>query len=492
MASRRRSGNDKVVAELRRQLAERDRVIAELRAQNAALLARVAELEAKLAENSANSSRPPSTDPPGAPRPPRKKPTGRKPGGQPGHRGVTRPLLPLDQVARVIAVKPTACHRCGAKLCGHDDYPERRQVVEVPKPRAEVTEWQLHGLDCERCGARTTAALPEGVPTGAFGPRLQALIASCTGVYRLSKRTTEGLLEDLFGVTLALGSITACEQAMSANLAAPVAEAHAYVQKQPVVHADETGWREALRRAWLWVAVTELVTVFMVHSRRGAIAACALLGEFKGILVTDRWSAYNRWKTRFRQVCWAHLLREFTAFSERAGEAGRIGRELLAEVDRMFDWWYRVRDGTLARSSFQEYMKPVRRRVRALLEEGRSCDHAKTAGTCREILKLERALWTFVRVPGVEPTNNAAERAIRPGVLWRKGSFGTHSAEGSRFVERMMTVAATLKQQGRSIIDYLTQVAEAGLRGEPAPSLLPVAAPVAIVTRVAGSDRKVA
>ena len=433
----------------------------------------------QLAENSRNSSRPPSADPPSAVRL-KSKPTGRKPGGQPGHKGVTRPLLPPEQVTRVVPVKPKICRHCGAKLCGDDPHPERHQVVEVPKPIADVTEWQLHGLVCD-CGVLTRAALPEGVPTGAFGPRLQALVAGCTGVYRLSKRTTEELLESVFDVPMALGSVTACEQAMSESVAAPVAEAHDHVKQQPVIHADETGWREARRRAWLWVAVTQFVTVFMIHSRRGAVAARALLGDFAGILVTDRWSAYNGWKTRLRQVCWAHLLREFTSFSERAGAAGRIGKDLLECVEKMFDWWYRVRDGTLARSSFQEYMKPLRRRVRALLEEGKACDNAKTAGTCREILKLERALWTFVRVPGVEPTNNAAERAIRPGVLWRKGSFGTHSPAGSRFVERMMTVAATLKQQKRNIIDYLTQAAEAALRGEPAPSLLPVvvAVPVA-------------
>ena len=473
-----------VIAGLRRQVADRDREIAELRAQVASLLARVGELEAKLRENSSNSSRPPSSDPPETPRP-TKKPSGRRPGGQPGHAGTTRPLVPTEQADKVVPLSPTNCRGCGAKIKVFKKDPERRQVFEVPKVRPEITEYQLFCGECE-CGVTTTATLPDGVPRGAFGPRLQAVVAACTGVYHLSKRTTEGLMEDLFGVTLGLGSVTTCEREMSENVAAPVAEAHAYVQSQPVVHADETGWREARRRAWLWVAVTSLVTVFMIHSRRGAIAARALLGAFKGILVTDRWSAYNGWKKRLRQVCWAHLLREFTAFSERAGEAGRIGRDLLAEVDRMFDWWYRVRDGTLARSSFQEYMKPVRRRVRALLEEGKSCDHAKTAGTCREILKLEQGLWTFVRIPGVEPTNNAAERAIRPGVLWRKGSFGTHSPEGSRFVERMMTVAATLKQQKRNIIDYLTQAAEAALRGEPPPSLLPVVA----VKCVADLDRK--
>ena len=463
-----------IITDLRRQLAERDRENAELRAQVAALLKRVETLEAQLRACSSNSSRPPSSDRPDAPRA-TQRPSGRKPGGQPGHAGASRPLVPIEDVTKVVPLKPTSCCGCGAALLVFKSEPERRQVFEVPKARPEITEYQLFGSDCP-CGVTTTATLPPGVPGGAFGLRVQALISACTGVYRLSKRATAGLMEDLFGVPMGLGSVTACEQAISTIVAARVAEAHAYVQQQPVVHADETGWREARQRAWLWVAVTPLVTVFMIHARRGAVAARALLGEFMGILVTDRWSAYNGWKTRLRQVCWAHLIREFTAFSELGGQAGRIGRELLVEVDRMFDWWHRVRDGTLARSSFQEYLRPLRRSVEALLGEGAACDHKKTAGTCKQILKLAPALWTFARVPGVEPTNNAAERAIRPGVLWRKGSFGTHSPRGSRFVERIMTVAATLRQQQRNIIDYLTQAAEAALHGQAAPSLLPVAA----------------
>ena len=463
-----------IIADLRRQLAERDRENALLRAQVATLLKRVETLKAQLRACSKNSSRPPSSDPPTMP-PATKKPSGRKPGGQPGHAGASRALVPIEDVTKVVPLKPANCCGCGAALLVFKSDPERRQVFEVPKARPEITEYQLFASICP-CGISTTATLPAGVPSGAFGPRLQAVVAACTGVYRLSKRATEGLMEDLFGVPMGLGSVTACEQAMSENLAAPVAEAHAYVQQQPVVHVDETGWREALGRAWLWVAVTSLVTVFMIHKRRGAVAARALLGEFMGHLVSDRWCAYNGWKTRLRQLCWAHLIREFIAFSELGGEAGRIGRDLLVEVEQMFDWWHRVRDGTLARSSFQEYLRPIRRSVEALLGEGAACDHKKTAGTCKQILKLAPALWTFARVPGVEPTNNAAERAIRPGVLWRKGSFGTHSPRGSRFVERIMTVAATLRQQRRNIIDYLAQAAEAALLGQAAPSLLPVAA----------------
>jgi len=432
---------------------------------------RIAALEARLAQTSQTSSRPPASDPPGTLRP-RRPPSGRRPGGQPGHPGRHRPLVPVAQVQAVHAVRPPRCGRCGRRLSGTDPTPHRHQVTEVPPITPVVTEYQLHTLVC-RCGATTRAALPAGVPTGAFGPRLQALAAVCTGVYRLSRRTTVGLFADCFGVDLALGSVTACEQAASRALAASVAAAHACVQQQPVAHVDETGWREGRRRAWLWVAATATVTVFLVHARRGAVAAQLLLGAFAGILTSDRWTAYTRWPLRDRQLCWAHLRRHFAAFAEVPGAAGRRGRALLAETDQLFTWWHRVRDGTLARASFRAYMGPLRQRVEGLLFLGSRCRHAPTAATCREILALAPALWTFVRVPGVEPTNNAAERALRPGVLWRKGSFGSHSPAGSRFAERMLTVAATLKQQRRNIVDYVTLACAAALLGDPAPSLLP-------------------
>jgi transposase len=435
------------------------------------LARRVATLEARLAPTSQTSSRPPSSDPPGTPRP-RRPASGRRPGGQPGHPGHSRPLLPVEHVQAVVPVKPPRCGRCGARLRGVDPAPQRHQVTEVPPVTPRVTEYQLHTLAC-RCGATTAAALPPGVPAGAFGPRLQALVAVCTGLYRLSRRTTVGLCADLFGVDLALGSVTACERAASQAVAGPVAAAHACVQRQPVASVDETGWREGRRRAWLWVAVTAAATVFLVHARRGAVAAQALLGSFGGILASDRWTAYNGWPLRARQLCWAHLRRHFAAFAEARGAVGRLGRDLLAETDQLFTWWHRVRDGTLARSSFRTYVGPLRQRVEGLLFLGSRGRHAPTAAMCREILALAPALWTFVRVPGVEPTNNAAERALRPGVLWRKGSFGSHSAAGSRFAERMLTVAATLKQQRRNVVDYVTLACEAALRGEPAPSLLP-------------------
>ena len=438
------------------------------------LVARIGELEERLRQSSQNSSRPPSSDAPAVDRPATPRPSGRRPGGQPGHEGHERMLLPEDQVDTIVPVTPRRCRRCAAPLHGVDATPGRHQVTELPPLRPHVTEYQVHTLACARCGATTAATLPAGVPRGAFGPQAEATVAVCTGVYHLSRRTTVGLMGDLFGVDLALGTVTACEQAVSAAVAGPVAEAHQYVQQQEVAHVDETGWREGNHRAWLWVMVSALVTVFLVHARRSTVAARSLIGACEGILVSDRWSAYRHWPIEQRQLCWAHLLREFTAFTERGGAAARLGRALLTDADRMFARWHRVRDGTLSRRRFWREMRPVRRRVECRLRRGTTGTEGKTAATCRDLVPLLTALWTFIDLPGVEPTNNAAERALRPAVLWRKGSFGTHSAAGSRFAERMLTVTTTLRQQGRNVVDYVTQACVAALHHQPPPpSLLP-------------------
>jgi transposase len=276
-------------------------------------------------------------------------------------------------------------------------------------------------------------------------------VALCTGAYRLSKRTTGQVLEDLFGVPMSVGTISQCEKTTAGVLAAPVEQARGVVAEQEVAHLDETSWRQGGKRAWLWVAVTSLVTVFLVRLSRGGQVARELLGEgFAGILVTDRYSGYNWYPVQWRQLCWSHVLRDFEAIRGRGGASEAIGAALLAQAHQRFSWWHRVRDGTLERSAFRADMTPLRREVERLLEVGSQCGVAKTEGTCREILKRHEALWTFVQVDEVEPTNNTAERSIRPGVQWRKGSFGTQSERGSRFVESMMTVVATLKQQSNS------------------------------------------
>ena len=462
--------------------------VAEVESENAALRARLAEIEARLGMNSRNSSKPPSSDPPNVAARPKKKPSGRKRGGQPGHKGTTRPLLPPGKVDKIIELKPEKCGRCGRALAGRDPKPRRRQVIDVPPVKPVVTEYRRHTLPCGDCGARTTAPLPPGVTESVFSPRIKAMLAMCSAVYRLSRRTVEGLMADFFNVDISLGSVSACEGTVSEAVAAPVAEARAHVEKAPVAHVDETGYRQAFQadetpptgeapaksKMWLWTAVTPFVTVFMVHARRSAAAAKELLGSFPGILVSDRWSAYSFIDAARRQLCWAHLLRDFEWIAEFGAEA--LGKALVDETKRMFRWWHTLRAGGSTRSGFQERMRPLEARVEALLEEGAACDHRKTAGKCRRMLGLKGAFWTFVRIEGVEPTNNAAERALRPAVLWRKGSFGSASERGSRFAERIMTVAATCRQQGRGVLEYLAAACEAHARGGPAPSLLPQAA----------------
>ena len=381
-------------------------------------------------------------------------------------------LLP-ERVSETTDLKPKACRRCGHDLFGSDNAPFRHQVIDIPRVIARVVEFRLHALLCADCGVTTRARLPQGVSTTPFGPRLQAMMAVCAGSYHLSKRMIEELVSDFFDVDISLGSISNLEQETSEAIAEPVKEAAAHVQQQPVVHADETGWTEAKKKAWLWVAIAGNVAVFLIRRGRGTDVAKELLGHlFSGILNSDRWGAYNWVKTRRRQLCWAHLIRHFKMFEDHGTKAKALGLALQAQCDLMFDYWHRVRDGTLLRSSFRQYMSPVRREMIRLLHCGTESSSAKVVTKCREILKLQAALFTFVRITGVEPTNNTAERRIRPGVLWRKGSFGTDSENGSRFVERILTVVTTLRMQKRNVLDFLTEAVEARLRGKLAPSLL--------------------
>jgi transposase len=451
-----------------------------LESRVAALEAMVQQLREQVQQTSRTSSRPPSSDPPQAlGKRPRREPTGRRPGGQPGHEGQARALVPVAEVDVVVPVKPERCHHCQHLLPGEDPQPQRHQVTEIPPVKPVVTEYQVHRLVCPACGEEPRAEVPAGVPTGGFGPRVQAITALCTGASHLSKRTTQRALEEMFGVQMGLGTIATLEHATVQAVAEPMAEARAYVQQQPAADLDETGWREGQQRAWLWTAVTEWVTVFVVRASRGGKVAQELLGErFWGWLVTDRWSAYTWYPPWRRQVCWAHLRRDIEAMIARGGRSREMGEALQVHARQMFQWWHRVREGTWAHRTFASSMWPVRQEVERRLEAGHTCGVPKTEGTCRELLKLRQALWTFVRHEGVEPTNNAAERAIRPGVLWRKGSFGTQSAEGSRFVEAMMTVVATLKQQHRNVLAYVTAACEAALCGQPAPSLLPTPADI--------------
>jgi transposase len=447
---------------------------------NAALAARVADLEARPGQTSANSSRPPSSDPPGA-RPPAPPARGqRPPGGQRGHPGHFRALLPVEHVDAVVRIVPEACAACGAALpaqAGPDDPPaQRHQVVEVPPVRATVTEYQFAARTCRRCGAMVRAAWPPAVPRGVVGPRLAATSAVLTGRYRLSKREGTRCLADLFGAELSVGTVNAIEQTVSTALAPVVAEARGAVQRTACANVDETSWRQGRRRAWLWTVVTALVTVFHVDRSRGGQVVRMLLGpDWTGIVGSDRFAAYRWLRPERRQVCWAHLQRDFQKLVDWGAGPRPVGERLLACQVQVFQLWHRFRAGELNRADLTLAIERVAAEVRAVLEAGRDTGHPAAQPLCRELLTLWPALWTFVVVAGVEPTNNAAEQALRPAVLWRKGSFGTHSDAGSRFVERMLTVTATCRQQRRPLFPFLVDAVAAAQFGQPHPSLLPTA-----------------
>jgi transposase len=296
-------------------------------------------------------------------------------------------------------------------------------------------------------------------------------LAVFAGAYRLGKRPIRQLAQDVFGLSISTGMIAKLERSTADALAQPMAELEEHVRTRPA-NVDETSWREAGQRAWLWVVVTPLVTVFHIAATRCGKVARRLLGPAYGQVVTsDRWKAYNPF--RRRQLCWAHLRRDFQAMVDRQNGGAAIGKRLIELSDRMFIWWHRVRDGTLCRSSFQVYISGLRAEVFEALEDGETCGCPKTAATCRDLITHERKLWAFVWRGGIEPTNNAAERALRHAVLWRKGSGGTDSERGSRFVERVLSVRETCRQQRRTLLGYLLESCQAHLEGRAAPSLLP-------------------
>jgi transposase len=439
------------------------------------LEARLADLEARLNQNSTNSSKPPSSDPPHAKPAPPRTPSGMRKGGQPGHPKRTRPDLPPDTI---VELRPGTCDRCSHALAGDDPEPLRHQVVELPPIRPVVTEYRRHRLPCPNCGRVTCPALSADA-RGGYGPRVQAACAMLSGAYRVSKRGAARLMGDLFGVPIGPAAVCDLQRATAGALEPVAREAHAHVAGKPA-NVDETGWREGRKRGWLWVAVTADITVFLIRLSRARVVLADLIPGRAGVMTTDRYPAYDHLPAHGRQVCWAHLRRDFQAMIDRQNPGSAIGEDLLLYADILLGRWKRVRDGTMTRRGFrQSYLGWIREEVRALLDRGAGCGCATTAGVCRALLGIEPAFYTFAAVAGVEPTNNAAERALRHAVCWRKTSGGTDSASGSRFVERVLTVVESCRQQRRDVLAFLTDAIQAARAETPMPTLIPSLAAVA-------------
>jgi transposase len=433
---------------------------------NERLAQRVAELEAenerlreKLGENSSNSGKPPSSDTPSQREKNRQKRKRRQDkkrrGGQPGHKGSHRELLPPEAVDHIEDHYPQQCESCWEHLAPQSyGMSWRLQVTELStKGGVIVTEHRCHSVRCH-CGYVTKASR-DTMPRSAFGPRLSAIVGLLTGVFHLSRRQAKQLLFDLFGISISLGTISNIEARMSKRLAPGYQQAKAAADDAKVKHTDGTGWARAGKALSLWVVATTTVTVFSMVKNGRAKTLRTLFGRIKGILISDRAKAINFWKMKRRQVCWAHLHRKFISFSERAGPAGAIGKELSELCDVLFETYRAFVTGVISRRVFRQRMAPVREQVEALLQKAVRAKIKRLSGSCEDILAHKEALWTFVRRLDVEPTNNHAERELRSFVLWRKKSFGTQSEHGDRFAERIMTTVHSLRKQQRPVLQHL-------------------------------------
>lgn len=435
---------------------------------------RVARLEERVGTNSSNSSKPPSSNGPSAPPASRPGPSGRPKGGQKGHKGHRRELLSPEKVDTVVPCKPVACGDCGHALEGDDPEPLRHQVIELHEKLAHVTEFQIHALTCACCGSSTRGALPPEAPTTMLGPRGQALLGALVGQFKMSHRDVVMFFTTVLGVTMSAGTVARMLFRVSEAVAASVEAAKVAARQQAVAHADETSWRRGRRKGWLWVMATAVATFFEVAADRGGESAAQLVIEFKGILVVDRWSAYDVLGVKAWQYCWAHLKRDWEKFRLRGGVDADLAERLARETDRLFDWWHWVKQGRRDRAWLQRSVARLKRTFRRLLEEGVETASSKTRGTCGELLATFERMWTFVDHEGVPPTNNFAEQQIRHGVIWRKTSYGSDSPRGCLFAGRILTVVATCRQHARSVFAFLCDAVISTLRGLAAPSLIPL------------------
>lgn len=477
------------VQQLEAKLAERDRQLAERDAEIATLKRRVAELEERLNKNSSNSGKPPSSDSPSDRAARRRKYTkrrkrsGKRRGGQRGHKGHQRELVPLDQVDEVVQCRPTNCRTCGDTLPPEQEPVgfRRDQVFELPPLKPEVTEYQHLQVPCP-CGTVTEGDRPADAPPGGFGPRLTAFAAMLTGVYHLGRRKAVELLRDGLGVRMSLGALSTCERRVSDALEQAHAEAQEHVASAETRHIDATTWWSGTTHTAVWVVATSVISFLAITVRSTRAALMGLVGRLAGRVVCDRATVFNCWKGAARQTCWAHLLRYFEGMAARDGPSARIGHDLCLHTLAMFSAWHDFKAGGIDRAGLRAALREPRGdppevfvdRFRALLEQGTSCGHEETEGTCRNLLTTHwDEMWTFVDVEGVEPTNNHAEQELRPAVLWRKTSFGSQSDRGDRFAERILTAARSLRKQSRHLHSFLVASLRASWNGACPPSLLP-------------------
>src|SRR5438132_1835615 len=448
-------------------------------ARIATLERRLSVLEARLKINSSNSSTPPSANPLHAPPPvtKKKKKKKRRRGGQAGHPPHLKQLFPPEQVTRTKAFMPEVCSGCQEPLpreAGPDDpEPKRFQVVELPKIVLDVTEYQAHGRICPCCGVLTQETIPAEIRAHSVGPALTGTLSYLSGCHGVSKRGVEEIADTVLGAPIALGTVANLEQEVSAAVEPAYQEALRAVRQADVKYADETSWKLWGKLCWLWAAATAGIAVFVIHAKRGAKGLRAILGEdIEGIVHSDRWHVYLQVPEERRQLCWAHLKRDFQKIVDCGGPSVFVGRRGLRIVRELFTAWHAFQAGTITRPRLRELIAPLERRLGNTLVEGAFGADARVAKFCVNLIHLELALWRFAKTEGVEPTNNYMERLVRLAVLWRRRSFGCNSEAGCRFVERILTVVQTCRLTNRNIVEYLREAVRAYRTRKPCPSLI--------------------
>ena len=448
--------------------------------ENERLRKRVQQLEHQLNQDSSNSHRPPSTDEPWADDDDDDTDEvtldfgeDRNQGAQPGHEGHHRELADADEVDKFVEVKPNKCDCCGQQLTGEDVAPWRHQVWDIEVKRTLV-EYRMHRLKCDGCDAKKRAELPKGVPNSSFGDCLASWVGYLSGRFDLSKRDLKQLVEEGFDIPISLGSVCGLERRAQHALAPAWREAVEQLDASDVVWVDETGWFESNERGWMWVAVgdddTE-VTVFRIADSRSRRALRQLVSaDFDGIVTSDRYGAYNGREPKNRQICWQHLVRDFRGLVARDGPGAEAAGQMLLMARLIFWRLDQIERGEYSRSKLHRRIEEAwRPAVNTILERGATPEDAP--GIFANLKQRQDGLWNFVYHDDVEPTNNRAERAVRPAVIKRKLSFGTQSSDGSRFIERMLTVCESLRRQGRAVLDFIADSIAAHRTGQASPAL---------------------
>jgi transposase len=463
-------GREAVVAVLLRM----DEQIARLEKRVAQQDERIAKLERESKRSSRNSSQPPSQDPPAAPKRGKDR-SGRGAGGQPGHEGKGRALLPAWAVDEVVEHWPVDC-ACGHVFCEAERVaagePARHQVEELPVMAVRVSEHRCQRVRCPDCGTRRTGALPAEVAASAFGPRLQAAVVTLSVRNRISRRDTVELCEQLFSSRISTGTVDAILTRAGDALEGPCQDLLDRVRDARAVNMDETGWRLRGDQRALWGAFTDRHAIPRVEPDRHEDRAKDLLADSCAIVTSDRWWAYGHLPIRRRQVCWSHLQRDFAFHAEGGGIEKELGEHGLRICEELF-WAWEIFQHTADRSELKRRLRALQRELKPILREhaGTKARYRQGRRFARNLLKIWPALWTFAAHPAVEPTNNHAERALRGAVIYRKLSLGSQSADGERRIARLLSAHTTRRLQRRSLHAYLIDLLGAHARGHPAPLL---------------------